>query len=83
MTTAEQERPAADPRGWRRWGPYLAERDGRRPVVGPCTKCHVDAAWHNAIAFHQYVHGDTGASLGASHQTGRTGLVADLLLRKD
>jgi ribosomal protein L21E len=52
-------------------------------VVGPCTKCHVDAAWHNTIAFHEYFHGDTGASLGASHQTGRTGLVADLLLRKD
>jgi hypothetical protein len=83
MTTAEQEWPAADPRGWRRWGPYLAERDCRRPVLGPYAKCHIDSAWHNATAFHQYFHGDTGASLGASHQTGRTGPVADRLLRKD
>jgi hypothetical protein len=57
--------------------------DGRRPVHGPYAKFHTDPAWHDAIPFHEYFHGDTGAGLGASHQTGWTGLVADLLLRKD
>jgi hypothetical protein len=57
--------------------------DGRRPVHGPYAKLHTHTAWHDAIPFHEYFHGDTGAGLGASHQTGWTGLVADLLLRKD
>jgi hypothetical protein len=56
--------------------------DGRRPVHGPYEKFHIDPAWHDAIPFHEYFHGDTGAGLGASHQTGWTGLVADLLLRR-
>jgi hypothetical protein len=57
--------------------------DGRRPVHGPYEKFHTDPAWHDAIPFHEYFHGDTGAGLGASHQTGWTGLVADLLLRRE
>ncbi len=57
--------------------------EGRRPVHGPYEKFHTDPGWHDAIPFHEYFHGDTGAGLGASHQTGWTGLVADLLLRKD
>jgi hypothetical protein len=57
--------------------------DGRRPVHGQYAKFHTDSSWHDAIPFHEYFHGDTGAGLGASHQTGWTGLVADLLLRKD
>jgi hypothetical protein len=56
--------------------------DGRRPVHGPYEKFHADPAWHDVIPFHEYFHGDTGAGLGASHQTGWTGLVADLLLRR-
>ncbi|MDH4075171.1 MAG: glucosidase [Acidimicrobiia bacterium] len=56
--------------------------DGRRPVHGAVGKFHTDAAWHSLIPFHEYFHGDTGAGLGASHQTGWTGLVADLLLRR-
>ena len=56
--------------------------DGRRPVHGPYEKFHRDPAWHDVIPFHEYFHGDTGAGLGASHQTGWTGLVADLLLRR-
>jgi len=56
--------------------------DGRRPAHGPYEKFHTDPAWHDAIPFHEYFHGDTGAGLGASHQTGWTGLVADLLLRR-
>ena len=57
--------------------------DGRRPVHGGVVKFHTDPAWHDLIPFHEYFHGDTGAGLGASHQTGWTGLVADLLLRHD
>jgi hypothetical protein len=57
--------------------------DGWRPVHGGYHKFHTDASWHDAIPFHEYFHGDTGAGLGASHQTGWTGLVVDLLLRKD
>ena len=38
-----------------------------------------DPAWHDLIPFHEYFHGDTGAGLGASHQTGWTGLIAKLL----
>jgi hypothetical protein len=51
-------------------------------VHGPYEKFHRDPAWHDVIPFHEYFHGDTGAGLGASHQTGWTGLVADLLLRR-
>ena len=56
--------------------------DGRRPVHGAVDKFHTDAEWHACIPFFEYFHGDTGAGLGASHQTGWTGLVADLLLRR-
>ena len=38
-----------------------------------------DPAWHGLLPFHEYFHGDSGAGLGASHQTGWTGLVADML----
>jgi hypothetical protein len=41
-----------------------------------------DPAWHALLPFHEYFHGDTGAGLGASHQTGWTGLVADLIIRR-
>ena len=50
---------------------------------GPYEKFHTDPAWHDVLPFHEYFHGDTGAGLGASHQTGWTGLVADLLLRRE
>jgi hypothetical protein len=39
-------------------------------------------SWHDLIPFHEYFNGDTGAGLGASHQTGWTGLVADLIIRR-
>ncbi len=54
---------------------------GRRPVFGPYEKFQRDPAWHGMIPFHEYFHGDTGQGLGASHQTGWTGLVADLIVR--
>jgi hypothetical protein len=64
-------------------GLFREDADGRRPVHGGYRKFHTDPAWHGAVPFHEYFHGDTGAGLGASHQTGWTGLVADLLLRRD
>jgi hypothetical protein len=53
--------------------------DGRRPVYDAAAKCQVDPHWRDLILFHEYFHGDTGAGLGASHQTGWTALVAKLL----
>ena len=60
---------------------FLDDAEGRRPVFGPCEKFQRDPAWHEMIPFHEYFHGDTGQGLGASHQTGWTGLVADLIVR--
>jgi hypothetical protein len=57
--------------------------DGQRPVHGGQPKFDTDPAWHGCLPFHEYFHGDTGAGLGASHQTGWTGLVADLVLRRE
>ena len=56
--------------------------DGRRPVFGRAEKFQRDPCWHGLIPFHEYFHGETGAGLGASHQTGWTGLVADLIVSK-
>jgi hypothetical protein len=58
------------------------DRNGRRPVFGGYAKFQDDRAWHDLIPFHEYFHGETGAGLGASHQTGWTGLVADLIIRR-
>ena len=55
---------------------------GRRPVFGDYAKFQADHAWHDLIPFHEYFNGDTGAGIGASHQTGWTGLVADLIIRR-
>ncbi len=61
---------------------FRSDDDGRRPVHGQYEKFHSDPEWHAMVPFHEYFHGDSGAGLGASHQTGWTGLVADLLLRR-
>ena len=58
---------------------FLRGPDGRRPVHGPGEKFQRDPQWRDLILFHEYFHGDTGAGIGASHQTGWTGLVAKLL----
>jgi hypothetical protein len=50
-------------------------------VLGGSDLRQNDSAWRDLIPFHEYFHGDTGAGLGASHQTGWTGLVADLIIR--
>jgi hypothetical protein len=53
--------------------------DGRRPVFGGAAKFQNDPYWRDCLLFYEYFHGDNGAGLGASHQTGWTGLVATLL----
>jgi hypothetical protein len=57
----------------------LKDEDGRRPVNGGNECFHSDPYWRDLVLFYEYFHGDTGAGLGASHQTGWTGLVAKLL----
>ncbi|WP_374688910.1 glucosidase, partial [Promineifilum sp.] len=58
---------------------FLRDEDGRRPVFGGAEKFQQDAHWRDNILFYEYFHGDNGAGLGASHQTGWTGLIAVLL----
>jgi hypothetical protein len=58
---------------------FLRDENGRRPVYGSLEKFQNDPWWRDLILFYEYFHGDTGAGLGASHQTGWTGLVAKLL----
>ncbi len=60
-------------------GTFLRGSDGRRPVYGGNTIFQEDPHWRDLILFHEYFHGDNGAGLGASHQTGWTGLVAKLI----
>jgi hypothetical protein len=55
------------------------ENQGDRPVYGGHEKLQSDPHWNNYILFYEYFHGDIGAGLGASHQTGWTGLVAKLI----
>jgi hypothetical protein len=59
---------------------FLPGPDGRRPVDGRFARYATDPAWRGLIPFHEYFHGETGAGLGASHQTGWTALVIELLL---
>ena len=58
---------------------FLRDGDGNRPVYGGTTLFQQDPHWRDLILFHEYFHGDNGAGLGASHQTGWTGLVARLI----
>jgi hypothetical protein len=55
---------------------FLRGQDGRRPVYGGARKFQEDPHWRDLILFYEYFHGDNGAGLGASHQTGWTGVVA-------
>lgn len=61
-------------------GIWLAGPDGRRPVWGADPRLADDPAWRDNLLFFEYFHGDTAKGLGASHQTGWTALVVDLLL---
>jgi hypothetical protein len=56
--------------------------DGRRPCFGGTELLQHDPAWRDNLVFSEYFHGDNGAGLGASHQTGWTGLIADMIRRK-
>src|SRR5262245_10877475 len=58
---------------------FLRGEDGRRPVHGGAEKFQHDPHWRDLALFYEYFHGDNGAGIGASHQTGWTGLVAKLL----
>ncbi len=58
---------------------FLRDENGRRPLHGSLEKYRNDPWWRDLILFYEYFHGDTGAGLGASHQTGWTALVAKLL----
>ena len=58
---------------------FTTDADGNRPVFGTDQRFQRDPAWHDPL-FYEYFDGDTGRGLGASHQTGWTGLVADLII---
>ncbi|MBV9355368.1 MAG: hypothetical protein JO023_07550 [Chloroflexi bacterium] len=61
---------------------FLVGQDGRRPCFGGVDRLQRDPAWKEHLLFNEYFHGDNGAGLGASHQTGWTGLVADMIRRR-
>jgi len=58
---------------------FLQDEKGRRPVFGNHDKFQTDPHWRDLILFHEYFHGDSGAGIGASHQTGWTGIVTKLM----
>jgi hypothetical protein len=58
---------------------FLRDRDGRRPVHGGARKFQEDPHWRDYLLYYEYFHGDNGAGLGASHQTGWTGIIARAL----
>ncbi len=59
---------------------FTDDERGRRPVFGGIEKFQSDPHWHDLLMFHEYFHGDNGAGIGASHQTGWTGLAANLFM---
>jgi hypothetical protein len=58
---------------------FTRDENGRRPVNGDREKFQSDPYWRDLVVFHEYFHGDTGEGLGASHQTGWSGVVAKLI----
>jgi hypothetical protein len=58
---------------------FLRDASGHRPVYGGTKKFQDDPHWRDLILFYEYFHGDNGAGLGASHQTGWTGVIARLM----
>jgi len=58
---------------------FLRDEHGRRPVYGATKRFQNDPHWRDNLLFYEYFHGDNGAGVGASHQTGWTGLVATLI----
>jgi hypothetical protein len=72
---AEMARNIAD----RMIGLFTRGEDGTRRIYGGTTKFQQDPHWRDCLLFHEYFHGDNGAGLGANHQTGWTGLIANLI----
>jgi hypothetical protein len=58
---------------------FLPDQSGRRSVYGGAQQFQTDPHWKDYLLFHEYFHGDNGAGLGASHQTGWTGLIARMI----
>ena len=58
---------------------FLRDESGRRPVFGGAEKFQRDPHWRDNLLFYEYFHGDNGAGIGASHQTGWTGVIAGLI----
>jgi hypothetical protein len=58
---------------------FLRDQSGRRPVYGGAERFQTDPHWRDYLLFYEYFHGDNGAGIGASHQTGWTGVVAKLI----
>jgi hypothetical protein len=61
---------------------FTKDVSGRRPCFGGTEKMQTDPAWKDNLIFSEYFHGDNGAAIGAFHQTGWTGLIADVILRR-
>jgi hypothetical protein len=61
---------------------FIEGPDGRRPCFGGTELMQSDPAWHDNLIFSEYFHGDNGAAIGAFHQTGWTGLIADVIRRR-
>jgi hypothetical protein len=58
---------------------FLQDEQGRRPVHGAARKFQEDPLWRDYPLFYEYFHGDSGAGIGASHQTGWTGAIARIM----
>ena len=58
---------------------FTRDGEGRRPVYGGAKKFQEDPHWRDHILFYEYFHGDNGAGIGASHQTGWTGCIAAII----
>jgi hypothetical protein len=62
---------------------FLRDESGHRPVYGGTERFQHDPHWRDLVLFYEYFHGDNGAGLGASHQTGWTGLVSRFIQMHD
>jgi hypothetical protein len=60
-------------------GTFVRDASGRRPVFGGAEKFQTDPHWRDNVLFYEYFHGDNGAGIGASHQTGWTGCIARII----
>ena len=79
LRATDEPVPGAEEIARRLAGIFLRGKDGRRPVYGGSPKFQEDPHWRDHLLFYEYFHGDNGAGLGASHQTGWTGIIARTL----